>query len=103
MSFIDIVEWHIREGKEEEHHEMMRTWFRYVKEHHADMFEEWKSSRYYQVVDKEGKPTGRYIMAFEFKTLEGFNAYKKRRDGFPPPYVYYKTIDPYQFFVQDEV
>ena len=54
-------------------------------------------------VDREGEPTGRYIMLFEFHTREGHHAYKERRKDWSGPYAEYKTVDPYQFFDLDSV
>lgn len=98
MSFLEVETWTIKEGHEAAHHDMIRRWFKYVKKHHADMFEEWKSTRYYRQVDKDGQPTGQYIMLFEFYTREGHHAYKARRKDWSGPYAEYKTVDPYQFF-----
>ena len=64
---------------------MIRRWFRFVKEHHAEMFQEWKS-------------TGRYIVLFEFFTREGHHAYKERRKDWSGPYAEYKKVDPYELF-----
>ena len=101
MSIIEVETWEILEGNEEAHHEMIRRWFRFVKEHHAEMFQEWKSARYYRQVDEQGEPTERYIMLFEFHTLEGHHAYKERRKNWSGPYAEYKKVDPYELFDKD--
>jgi len=98
MSFLEVESWTIKEGKQEEHDQIIRDWFRYVKEHHADMFQEWKSARYYRQLTRDGKPTGRYTMIFEFYTHEGFLAYKERRKDWSGPYADYKKVDPYEYF-----
>jgi hypothetical protein len=98
MSFIEVESWRIKAGNEAPHDEMIRQWFQYVKTHHAGMFSEWKSARYYRQIDQEGNPTGRYIMLFEFHTQEGHHAYKERRKDWSGPYAEYKQVDPYQFF-----
>lgn len=103
MSFIEYETWEIKEGHEEDHHKMIRTWFRFVREHHAELFAEWKSAHYYREVDRDGNPTGRYVMLFEFHTREGHHAYKERRADYPGPYQAYKEIDPYQHFIEDSV
>ncbi len=103
MSFIEFESWEIKSGHEEAHHQMIRDWFKFVQEHHPELFAEWKSARYYKQVSKEGEATGRYIMMFEFYSREGFNVYKKRREGFTGPYEAYKQVDPYQFFVAGSV
>ena len=103
MSFLEFETWEIQEGKEEDHHEMIRAWFRFVQEHHADLFKEWKSARYYREVNRDGQPTGRYVMLFEFHTREGHHAYKERRKDWSGPYTAYKAVDPYQFFKLETV
>jgi hypothetical protein len=103
MSFIEVESWLIREGKEEDHHDMIRRWFQYVQKNHADMFAEWKSARYYRQTDRDGNLTGRYIMVFEFYTVEGFHAYKERRKDFNGPYAEYQKFDPYQYFIHESV
>jgi hypothetical protein len=54
-------------------------------------------------VDKEGQPTGRYIMLFEFYSVEGHHAYKERRKDWSGPYEAYKRVDPYYLFKPDSV
>jgi hypothetical protein len=103
VNFVEVVTWEIREGSEAEHHEMMRTWFRFVRDNHPAMFAEWKGARYYRETNRDGAPTGRYIMVFEFHTHEGYLAYKTRRAGYPGPYQAYEKVDPYQFFQEDRV
>ncbi|MEM7332104.1 MAG: hypothetical protein AAF490_08430 [Chloroflexota bacterium] len=103
MSFIEFESWEIKSGDEEAHHQMIRDWFNFVRDHHQALFAEWKSARYFRQLSKEGEPNGSYIMMFEFHTLDGFNAYKTRRDGFTGPYEAYKKVDPYQFFVDRSV
>jgi hypothetical protein len=103
MSFVEVESWSIKEGSEAAHDDMIRQWFQYVETHHADMFQEWKSARYYRQVDAEGKPLGRYIMLFEFHTREGHDAYKERRKDWSGPYAEYKSVDPYPFFNLESV
>lgn len=103
MSFIEVETWEIGEGNEAAHHEIIRAWFRFLHEHHAELFAEWKTARYYRQVDREGQPTGRYIMMFEFYTVEGHHAYKARRKDWSGPYATYKKVDPYELFNHDTV
>lgn len=98
MSFLEIETWEIAAGAEADHHRMMREWFRFVREFHADLFPEWKSARYYRQVDLEGRPSGRYIMVFEFNSLAGRNAYKQRRRDWSGPYEAYKAVAPDPYF-----
>ena len=102
-TFVEYETWTIRPGLEDQHHDMIRTWFHFVREHHDTLFAEWKSMRYYRQVDRDGAPVGRYIMLFEFHTLEGHHAYKERRKDYSGPYVAYGKIDPYQFFIVESV
>ena len=71
MSFVEYEYWRIATGNEAAHHELIRRWFDFVREHHADLFSEWKSTRYFRQVSREGEPTGTYIMLFEFHSLAG--------------------------------
>jgi hypothetical protein len=103
VSFIEVESWEIAAGKQSEHDEMIRRWFRYVQEHHPEMFAEWKSARYYRQIDKEGRPTGRYVMLFEFYSVEGHHAYKARRKDWSGPYADYKKVDPYELFDHSSV
>jgi hypothetical protein len=103
VSFVEVERWRVREGAEKAHHDMIRRWFRFVREHHADLFAEWKSARYYREVDRDGRPTGWYIMLFEFHSREGHHAYKERRQDWSGPYAAYKAVDPYAFFQPDSV
>lgn len=105
MSVIEVESWRIKPGLEDQHHDIIRQWFVYVREHHAELFREWRSARYYRELDADTKePTGRYIMLFEFESEEGRQAYKKRRGDFTGPYAEYKSVDPYhRFFDHDTV
>jgi len=103
MSLLEVEKWEIAEGNEEAHHQMIRAWFQFVKEHYAELFAEWKSTRYYRETDRDGQPTGRYVMLFEFRSVEGHHAYKERRKDWSGPYAAYKAVDPYQFFKHESV
>ena len=103
VSFIEFETWRIAAGNEQAHDEMIRDWFNFVKAHHADLFAEWKSARYYREIDQDGRPTGAYIMLFEFHSREGHHAYKERRKDWSGPYEAYKAVDPYQFFESESV
>ncbi len=98
MSIIEYETWTIKEGVQEAHDDMIRRWFAYVQEHHLSLFFEWKSAKYYRFVDRNGQPTGRYLMLFEFISMEGLHAYKERRKNWDGPYEEYKKYDPYQYF-----
>ena len=98
MSFIEYETWRIAEGNEEAHHQIIRDWFAFVKTHHADLFPEWKSARYYRQTDRDGSPEGTYIMLFEFRSIAGHHAYKERRKNWSGPYETYKKVDPYGLF-----
>ncbi len=103
MSFLEFETWRVAPGNETAHDQMIRDWFDYVKTHHADLFAEWKSARYYRQTDRDGHPTGTYIMLFEFYSIEGHHAYKERRKNWDGPYEEYKRYDPYQFFEEGTV
>ncbi|MCA9999084.1 MAG: hypothetical protein KDE56_25145 [Anaerolineales bacterium] len=103
MSFIEFETWQIKEGNEAAHDEMIRQWFAFVRQHHAELFAEWKSARYFRQTDRDGNPTGTYIMLFEFYSREAHHAYKERRKNWSGPYAAYKAVDPYQFFKLETV
>jgi hypothetical protein len=103
MSFIEFESWEIAEGNEDAHHQIIRDWFAYVRTHHADLFAEWKSTRYYRQIRPDGQPTGRYVMLFEYHTLKGRDAYKERRKNWDGPYTDYKQLDPYHLFLPESV
>lgn len=102
-SFIEYETWRIADGNEAAHHQMIRDWFAFVHKHHADLFAEWKSARYFRQTDIDGEPTGTYIMLFEFHSLAGHHAYKERRKDWSGPYKAYKQVDPYSLFEPDTV
>lgn len=99
MSIVEAEAWTVADGVEEAHHKTIREWFAFLAEHHADLFPEWKSVRYYRELDTQDRsPTGRYIMLFEFRSLAERDAYKERRKDWSGPYVKYREVDPYQYF-----
>jgi hypothetical protein len=103
MSIVEVETWLIAPGNEEQHHEIIRRWAAFVQDH-RELFEGWRSVRYYrQVAAPDGEPTGRYVMLFEYESMEARNAYKERRKDFQGPYAEYKKVDPYQFFDHSSV
>lgn len=103
MSIVEVETWLIAPGNEEQHHEMIRRWIAFLQDN-RELFEGWKSVRYYrQITAPDGEPTGRYVMLFEYESMEARNAYKERRKDFQGPYAEYKKVDPYQFFDHDSV
>ena len=103
MSFIEYETWTIKDGVQKEHDKMIRQWFQFVKDRHDDLFPEWKSARYYRFVERDGSPTGKYLMLFEFFSRESLIEYKERRKNWDGPYEEYKKYDPYQYFNVEEV
>jgi len=104
MSFFAVETWISRADRKVDHDEMIRRWFAFVEAHQQEMFQEWRSARYYREVDRQtGEATGRYMMIFEYVSHEGFLAYKERRKDWSGPYTEYKKVDPYQFFELDTV
>ena len=103
MSIVEVETWLSADGKGGEHDEMIRSWVAFLQAN-QELFEGWKSVRYYrQVGIPDGRPTGRYVMMFEYESMEARNAYKERRKDFTGPYAAYKEVDPYQFFDHDSV
>ncbi len=102
-SFVEFETWRIKPEFEAQHDDMIRRWFDFLVTRQQELFAEFKSIRHYQQVDRDGNPTGTYIMLFEFHSLEGHHAYKARRKDWSGPYAEYKKVDPYQFFDIDSV
>jgi hypothetical protein len=98
MSFIEFETWRIKPGFQDQHDDMIRQWFNFLKTYQQELFPEWKSVRYYREVSREGEPTGKYVMVFEYHSRAGHHAYKARRKDWSGPYAEYKKVDPYQFF-----
>lgn len=103
MSFIEVESWEVKPGHENDHDEIIKQWFLFVEKHHDTLFSEWKSARYFRQVDSQGVLTGRYIMNFEFHSIEGHDAYKERRKNWDGPYETYKSVDPYEHFIVESV
>lgn len=99
-SIFEFETWRLRDDVEQaDHDEMIRTWFAFVRDHKDELFQEWRSARYFREVDHDsGEPTGRFIMLFEYASPEARRAYKERRKDYAGPYQAYKAIDPYQYF-----
>ncbi len=96
--------WRLLAGSEDEHHEAIRAWFGWVKDRQDDLFKEWKSVRYYRELDTSSRePSGRYVMLFEFHSIEARDIYKERRADWSGPYAEYKKVDPYRFFDESTV
>ena len=102
-SFIEFETWRIKPEFQDQHDDMIRRWFNFVKEHQMELFPEWKSIRYFHETDRDGNATGMYIMLFEFHSRDGHHAYKERRKDWSGPYADYKKVDPYQYFDLDTV
>lgn len=105
MHFLEYETWILKKDvKMADYDQIIRDWFRFIREHKEALFPEWVSARYYRKTDREGVPTGVYVMIFEYDSLEGHHAYKERRKDWDGPYEAYKAVDPYQeFFDLDTV
>ena len=99
MHFLEYETWRLKEGVDPAAYDrIIRDWFAFLKERRAELFGEWVSAKYYRKTDREGNPTGVYVMIFEYDSLEGHHAYKERRKNWDGPYAEYKAVDPYQEF-----
>ncbi len=105
MSFLEYETWRVKEGvKKEDYDQIIRDWFNFLKNNKEEMFAEWVGAKYYRKTDKDGNPTGVFVMIFEYESLEAHHAYKERRKNWDGPYEEYKKVDPYQeFFDLDSV
>jgi len=93
MAVFEVESWLVAEGKDKEHEVEMRRWLSWVKEH-RDLFQEWKSVRYF-VKHIAGEDSGRHMVMWEYDSLADYEAYKTRRKDYEGPYKEYKENDPY--------
>lgn len=99
MRFLEYETWVLKKDvKMEDYDKIIEDWFEFLKENKKALFDEWISAKYYRKTDREGNPTGVYVMIFEYESLEGHHAYKERRKNWDGPYEAYKKVDPYQEF-----
>jgi hypothetical protein len=102
-SFFEYETWRVMPEFKDEHDAMIKRWFDFLTEYQAKLFPEWKSMRHFRQVDRDGAPTGVYIMLFEYHSRAAHHAYKERRKDWSGPYAEYKKVDPYQFFELESV
>lgn len=99
MHFLEYETWRLKKGLDPEAYDkIINDWFDYVKANKKAMFDEWASAKYYRKTDHDGKPTGVFVMIFEYESVEAHHAYKERRKNWDGPYEAYKKVDPYQEF-----
>ena len=97
MRFVEYETWRIKEGVDRaDYDRIIREWFKFLIDHKEELFKEWVSAKYYQQTDRDGNPTGVFVMIFEYESLEAHHAYKERRKDWDGPYEEYKKVDPYQ-------
>ena len=103
MPIFEIESWLVAEGKEQEHEQAMRQWLAWVNEH-RELFQEWKSVRYF-VKYVAGSESGRHVVMWEYEDLAAFEQYKKKRADYEGPYEEYKENDPYYkgVFIHDRM
>lgn len=97
-TFIEYEYWTVKEGCKQDYDAMIKAWFAFLETHRQELFPEWVSAKYFRQTDRDGQPTGVYIMLFEYASIEAHHAYKERRKNWDGPYAEYKKVDPYQFF-----
>lgn len=93
MAIFEVESWRVKQGKEKQHHQALRTWLKFVREH-RHLFKEWKSVRYY-VKYIAAEQSDRHFITWEYDSLCAFETYKKRRKDYKGPYAEYKKVDPY--------
>lgn len=99
MRFLEYETWVLKKDINlDDYDQIIRDWFEFLKENKKALFDEWISAKYYRMTDREGNPTGKFVMIFEYESLEGHHAYKDRRKDWDGPYEAYKKVDPYQEF-----
>lgn len=99
MRFLEYETWVLKKDIDlEAYDQIIEDWFEFLKANKKELFDEWISAKYYRKTDREGNPTGVFVMIFEYDSLEGHHAYKDRRKNWDGPYEAYKKVDPYQEF-----
>jgi hypothetical protein len=99
MRFLEYETWRLKKNIDPAAYDkIISDWFKFLKDNYDELFPEWVSAKYYRQTDREGNPTGVFIMVFEYDSLEGHHAYKERRKNWDGPYEAYKKVDPYQEF-----
>ena len=101
--FVEAEWWRPLDSMTAEHDAAISQWFDFVGRHHAALFAEWAGVEHYRQRDRDGRPTGRWLMLFVYQDHAGFLAYKTRRKDWSGPYAAYKAIDPYRTFDQTSV
>ena len=92
MAVFEVESWLVKEGKEEEHDLELRRWLQWVNDH-RELFEEWKSVRYF-TKHVAGDDSNRHLIMWEYDSLADYEAYKKRRADYSGPYEEYKGERP---------
>ncbi len=103
MTFIKIESWTVKEGTKQDHDRVIQKWFSLVRKNHLRFFSEWKSVRYYRFLDSEAKPTGRYLMYYEFFSREGYQTYKEKREKGEIPQEKLEELDLHQLFFIEKI
>lgn len=99
MRFLEYETWVLKKDIDlGAYDRIIEDWFEFLKDNKKELFDEWISAKYYRKTDREGNPTGVFVMIFEYDSLEGHHAYKERRKNWDGPYEDYKKVDPYQEF-----
>lgn len=102
--FYELETWRPRPGQQAEHDRLIRAWFDYLHAHHAALFPEWRSARFFRELHPETHAAaGTYGMLFGYADQAGFLAYKERRRDWSGPYAEYKQVDPYPVFIPESV
>ena len=83
MPIFEIESWLVVEGKEQEHEQAMRQWLQWVKDH-RELFQEWKSVRYF-VKYVAGNESGRHVVMWEYESLTAFEQYKQKKSELRGP------------------
>ena len=66
MHFLEYETWRLKKDiKVEDYDQIIRDWFQFLKDNKDELFPEWVSARYYRQTDRDGNPTGVFIMVFE--------------------------------------
>ena len=71
MRFLEYETWRLKKNIDPAAYDkIISDWFKFLKDNYDELFPEWVSAKYYRQTDREGNPTGVFIMVFEYDSLE---------------------------------
>lgn len=63
MRFLEYETWRLKKNIDPAAYDkIISDWFKFLKDNYDELFPEWVSAKYYRQTDREGNPTGVFIM-----------------------------------------